>query len=106
MPKRKDRERCGRRTQWTAADLSLLRATRALEGDYISKEDISSLAAILNVGMRVVEVWFQNQRQRREPLSTDDLVNAMFLFEGDAEGDAMCMRKLFLHSSTSNTTMS
>ena len=83
MPKRKDRESCGKRTMLSTPDVCLLRATRALVGDYISNLETSSLATLMELEERVVKVWFQNQRQRQELLNSQDLANALFLMGDD-----------------------
>lgn len=68
----------------STADVCLLRATRALIGDYITNLEMSSLATIMKVDERVVKVWFQNQRQRQELLNSEDLANALFLMGDDS----------------------
>ena len=72
-----------KRIHWSYEEVSLLRAVFIMRehmtnNDFI--EDISSIAVLLNVDRKKVNIWFNNQRQRNVFERTlSDIVNIHFL---------------------------
>lgn len=67
------------RGRWSPLQLKLLRSVY-VHTQMPSAEDISSLAYLLDVSVKRVRIWFQNQRQRKEFVATyEDQINAILL---------------------------
>lgn len=59
------------RTKWSKLQLTILMSL-FLENKFPDREEISSIACILDTNIRQVKVWFQNTRQR--PMNIERLL--------------------------------
>lgn len=87
------------RHKYDEADLELLRYSYETNGILPDRTELSSLAMLLNVPPRNVQVWFQNQRQRSGKAPVDECVRRLArevkrriptMSQSDAEAAAMC----------------
>ena len=75
------------RTKWTESQLSVLRRLYATDGPIPSERRRDHVAACIGTDARKVQVWFQNQRQRR----TEALMDTFHCMTRNEMGDAACL---------------
>lgn len=92
MPKRT-------RRNYDDAELALLRHSYETNGALPDRTELSSLAMLLDVTPRNIQVWFQNRRQRSGVAPVDECVRRLTrevqrrtptMSHADAEATAMC----------------
>lgn len=86
------------RNNWSYPQTCVLRAVFVYTGGRPTVEDMSSVACILDVTYRRVQVWFYNHRVRLLWVTDDDMDNASLFY--DFEDTLMLAGRISSHSSS------
>lgn len=76
----KDKKVKYNRRNWKDYEESVLKTIFYETNGYPDNETVSSLAVIFNTDFHKIKVWFQNKRQRKNCIYTEEVINNYLKF--------------------------